>query len=108
MGAVDILLISKGVDLVRIEAECQNCNYKEEKTVKPSEVENYISMMQKQQCSECNVSKWKIIQKDLIMDLGELAEKTGAKIEIINPQTEEGRQTQNFGGICAILRYSPS
>ncbi|MFW9904491.1 MAG: peptide chain release factor aRF-1 [Candidatus Thorarchaeota archaeon] len=108
MGAVDILLISKGIDLVRIEAECQNCRYKEEKTVKPTEVENYISMLQKQQCSECNVIKWQIKQKDLIMDLGDIAEKTGTIIEIINPHTEEGRQIQNFGGICAILRYVPS
>jgi peptide chain release factor subunit 1 len=108
MGAVEILLISKGIDLVRIEAECQNCKYKEEKTVKPTEVDSYISMLQKQQCNECNVIKWEIKQKDLIMDLGDLAEKTGATIEIINPQTEEGRQIQNFGGICAILRYIPS
>ncbi|MFX0122511.1 MAG: peptide chain release factor aRF-1 [Candidatus Hodarchaeota archaeon] len=108
LGAVDILLISKGIDLVRIEAECQNCEHKEEKTVKPTEVENYISTLQKKQCSQCNVIKWDIKQKDLIMDLGDLAEKTGATIEIINPQTEEGRQIQNFGGICAILRYTPS
>ncbi|UCG00462.1 MAG: peptide chain release factor 1 [Candidatus Heimdallarchaeota archaeon] len=108
MGAVEILLVSKGIDLIRIEAECQNCGYKEEKTVKPDEVENYISVLQKQQCSQCNVIKWEIKQKDLIMDLGDMAEKTGATIEIINPQTEEGRQIQNFGGICAILRYIPS
>lgn len=108
MGAVEILLVSKGIDLIRIEAECQNCGYKEEKTVKPDEVENYISVLQKQQCSQCNVIKWEIKQKDLIIDLGDMAEKTGATIEIINPQTEEGRQIQNFGGICAILRYIPS
>lgn len=108
MGAVEVLLISKGIDLVRIEAKCQNCEYKEEKTIKPDEVENYISLVQKQQCSQCNVNKWEIKQKDLIMDLGDVAEKTGATIEIVNPQTEEGRQIQNFGGICVILRYIPS
>ncbi|MFX0013511.1 MAG: peptide chain release factor aRF-1 [Promethearchaeota archaeon] len=108
MGAVDILLISKGIDLVRVEAECQNCNYREEKTLKTSEVENYLTQLSKQQCSRCRVNKWEINQKDLIMDLGDLAEKTGAIIEIISPQTEEGRQIQSFGGICAILRYVSS
>lgn len=108
MGAVDILLISRGIDLIRVEATCQNCQNKKEKTLEPAEVENYVSMLQKQQCSQCKFSKWKVEQKDLTMDLGDLAEKTGATIEIINPQTEEGRQIQNFGGICAILRYMPS
>lgn len=41
----------------------------------------------------------------LILDLGELAEKTGTQVEIISQQTEEGRKIQSFGGICAILRY---
>jgi peptide chain release factor subunit 1 len=41
----------------------------------------------------------------IILDLGELAEKTGTKVEIISPQTEEGRKIQSFGGVCAILRY---
>ncbi|MFX1286234.1 MAG: peptide chain release factor aRF-1 [Promethearchaeota archaeon] len=108
MGAVDILLISKGIDLARVDLECQNCGYKEEKTLKPVEVENYVSIFQKQQCPQCKVINWEVDHKDLIMDLGDLAEKTGATIEIINPQTEEGRQIQNFGGICAILRYVPS
>ncbi|UCG89729.1 MAG: peptide chain release factor 1 [Candidatus Heimdallarchaeota archaeon] len=108
MGAVDVLLVSKGIDLVRVESECQNCGYREEKTLKPAEVGNYISVFQKQQCHQCKVINWEVNSKDLIMDLGDLAEKTGATIEIINPQTEEGRQIQSFGGICAILRYVPS
>ncbi|MHA2244810.1 MAG: peptide chain release factor aRF-1 [Candidatus Hodarchaeales archaeon] len=107
-GAVDILLVSKGINLIRVKAKCQNCEYKENKTLKPTEVESYKSVLQKQQCPQCNVIKWEVEQKDLIIDLGDLAEKTGATIEIINPQTEEGRQIKNFGGICAILRYIPS
>ncbi len=91
-----------------MKAKFQNCEYKENKTLKPAEVERYKSILQKQQCPKCNVIKWEVEQKDLIMDLGDLAENTGATIEIINPQTEEGRQIQSFGGICAILRYIPS
>ncbi len=106
MGAVDILLLSRGIDLVRVKMKCQNCDYLEEKTLKQSEVENFISVQQKIQCNQCNLVKWEIEKKDLILDLGELAEKTGTRVEIISHQTEEGRQIQSFGGICAILRYS--
>ncbi|MFW9780124.1 MAG: peptide chain release factor aRF-1 [Candidatus Heimdallarchaeota archaeon] len=45
------------------------------------------------------------LDTSLILELGELAEKTGTRVEIISPQTEEGRKIQSFGGICAILRY---
>ncbi len=105
MGAVDILLISKGIDLVRVKIQCQNCNNLREKTMKQSEVDNFISIQQKQQCDQCKLVKWDIKQTDLILDLGELAENSSTRVEIISNQTEEGRQIQSFGGICAILRY---
>lgn len=108
MGAVDILLISKGTDSIRVEVECQKCKFKEEKTLKRADTEKYISVLQKRQCPQCKAIKWEVEKKDLIIDLGDLAEKMGTTIEIINPQTEEGRQIQSFGGICAILRYTPS
>lgn len=107
MGAVDILLVSRGIDSIRVNNTCQNCSYTDGITLKPDLVENYVSNLQKRQCPQCKAVKWDVEQKDLIMDLGDLAEKTGATIEIINPQTEEGRQIQSFGGICAILRYVP-
>ncbi|UCE12388.1 MAG: peptide chain release factor 1 [Candidatus Heimdallarchaeota archaeon] len=106
MGAVDTLLISRGIDLIRVKAECLNCGYTDEKTLKQDEVNNYTTTVLRNQCPQCKVTKWEIDQNDLILDLGSLAEKTGASIEIINPQTEEGRQIQSFGGICAILRYT--
>lgn len=106
VGAVDTLLITRGIDLIRVKAECQNCGHRDEKTLKPDDTNNYITTMQKSQCPKCKVTKWEIDQNDLILDLGSMAEKTGASIEIINPQTEEGRQIQSFGGICAILRYT--
>ncbi len=106
MGAVDILLISKGIELVRVKIQCQNCENSREKTMKQSEVENFISIQQKQQCDQCKLVKWEVKKTDLILDLGELAEKSNTRVEIISNQTEEGRQIQSFGGICAILRYA--
>jgi len=107
MGAVELLLISGGLEKLRMKAKCRNCDYIQEKTINPSEFEEYKSNAQKIQCPDCRASNWEIEEKDLVLDLGELAEQIGARVEIINPQTEEGRQIQSFGGICAVLRYSP-
>ena len=37
--------------------------------------------------------------------LKESAENTGATVEIISTETEEGQQFKNIGGIGAILRF---
>ncbi len=105
MGAVEILLISGGIELVRVKAICQHCGHNEATTLKIKDVENHVANLQKQQCSECKVVNWEFEYRDLVLDLGDLAESTNTRVEIISPQTEEGRKIQSFGGICAILRY---
>jgi len=47
----------------------------------------------------------KSLDKHTIKHLKEMAEATGAKIEIISTDTEEGIQFKNLGGIGAILRF---
>ncbi len=47
----------------------------------------------------------KKIEKEISKPLKELAKKSGAKIEIISTDTEEGEQFFNLGGIGAILRF---
>ena len=105
MGAVEVLLISESVKKTRVIATCRNCSKLVEKSLDPDKVDNYISTLQKIQCSECNNVNWDIELRDLIMDLGDLAEKSSTQVEIISSQTEEGRQIESFGGICVILRY---
>jgi peptide chain release factor subunit 1 len=107
MGAVEVLLISETVDQIRVISKCNNCGNTIEETVK-TDVSDYISNAQKQQCPQCKNVNWDITEKDLIMDLGDLAEKSNTRVEIISSQTEEGRQIQSFGGICVILRYQIS
>ena len=42
----------------------------------------------------------------LTEEFGEIAENTGANVEIISTETEEGETLYStFGGIVAILRY---
>ena len=105
MGAVEILLLSENVKQKRVILSCGNCGNNIEKTVKPDEVENFISNHQKKQCSECKAVNWSVTVIDLILDLGNLAENSNTRVEIISSKTEEGRQIQSFGGICVILRY---
>ncbi|MEK6926024.1 MAG: hypothetical protein AABW50_01980 [Nanoarchaeota archaeon] len=45
------------------------------------------------------------IGKAKIKELSELAKNTGASVEIISIETEEGQQFANMGGIGAILRF---
>ena len=41
-----------------------------------------------------------------IEEIGEIAESTGADVEILSTETEEGEMLNStFGGIAAILRY---
>lgn len=106
MGAVEVLLISESVNKTRVIATCKNCSQIIEKTLDPIDVDNFSSTLQKDQCSQCKSVNWNVVLKDLIMDLGDLAEKTSTQVEIISSQTEEGRQIESFGGICVILRYA--
>ncbi|MFX0149900.1 MAG: peptide chain release factor aRF-1 [Candidatus Hodarchaeota archaeon] len=108
IGAVSILLLSGGIDSIRVEVKCNICGYTIEKTLKSNEVENYIANQQKNQCPKCKTVNWEVNQRDLVLELGDLAEKTSTRVEIINSQTEEGRKIQSFGGVCGILRYKIS
>jgi len=47
----------------------------------------------------------KSFDKKLAKELSELAENTGARIEIVSTETTEGEQFNNLSGIGAILRY---
>ena len=105
MGAVEILLLSEEVNKKRVIFTCENCKNTIEKTLKPEEVKDFLSNNQKIQCSKCKAVNWSYIVIDLILDLGNLAEKSNTQVEIISSKTEEGRQIQSFGGICVILRY---
>jgi len=47
----------------------------------------------------------KSLKKNVSKSLKEIAESTGATIEIISDETEEGQQFENLGGIGGILRF---
>ena len=45
-------------------------------------------------------------KNDLVDELSDLAEKTGAKVELISKNSEEGNSLYSaFSGLAGILRY---
>lgn len=105
-GAVDTLLISEEVESFRVLITCSNCDYKENKTV--HDLKTFEKELQEKACSKCSEKSLGIDEfKSTLDELTELANRTGANIEVISTETEEGQQLRSFGGIAAILRFRP-
>jgi peptide chain release factor subunit 1 len=107
-GAVDLLLISEGVDRLHLEIECTSCDFKEDKGLELLDLTKFETDLSSRLCPTCNNSTLIVkSQNSIIEEFGDLAEQSGSKIEIISTETEEGAQLlQGFGGIVALLRYS--
>ncbi len=106
-GAVKHLFLSEKLDTVRIEVQCESCNYSKEYTIHEDQLEEFEDKIGTQECPQCNSSLLKILEeRTIIEDLGELAQNMGSKLSIISTETEEGQTLwSTFGGVAAILRY---
>ena len=106
-SAVDTLLLSERVDMYKVKSGCSNCEYKEEKTIKQRLLAKFKGDIQEESCPKCSSNSFKVIEIiSLIEELGEIAESTGTKVEILSTETEEGEMLHStFGGVAAILRY---
>jgi peptide chain release factor subunit 1 len=106
-GAVDTLLLSEKLNMFKVKSRCSNCDFREDKTVKQRMLETFKGNKQEESCPNCSSNLFKIIEIiSIIEELGEIAESTGTKIEILSTETEEGEMLNStFGGIAAILRY---
>ena len=105
MGAVDTLLLSEELRKYRIRFKCPTCGYTMEKTVEESKLEKF----EPTNCPKCENPTQMVMEekKDLIDELSELAEETGAKVELISRDSDEGDALYRaFGGIAGILRYN--
>lgn len=107
-STVDTLLISEALETIRVTVSCNSCDYKREETIRKSDMNSLQQTVQNSLCPKCNSPLTISDVKSTIDDLGELAEKTNAKVEVISTETEEGQELkQGFGGVAAILRYRP-
>ena len=97
LGAVDVLLLSEGLNKRRITVQCPN-GHTYEQTVPDAD--------EKCSCAVCGTTATIVKNNDLVDDFFELAETYNTDTEIISMDSEEGGMLMTaFGGIAAILRY---
>lgn len=106
-GAVRILLLSEGLDIVRAKVKCNACGYEEEQTMKSQNLTNFEQSLSGKPCPKCSAPALGLAEtQELIENFAQLAEYTNTEVEIISGETEEGHMLKNsFGGIAAILRF---
>jgi peptide chain release factor subunit 1 len=105
MGAVDTLLLAEDLRRYRITFTCPTCEYQEIRTYKSDELDEDF---EEPECDECETpTQMEMTKKvDLIDELSELAENTGAEVYLISQNSEEGDSLVSaFNGIAAITRY---
>lgn len=106
-GAVRTLLLSEGIDIIRVTVKCNACSYTEQQTIKNQMLTSLEQSLSGKPCPKCNAPTLGIAEtQELIENFAQLAEYTNTDVEIISSETEEGQMLKNsFGGIAAILRF---
>jgi peptide chain release factor subunit 1 len=106
-GAVRTLLLSEGLDLLRVTVKCNACGYQEQQTVKNQGLTSFEQELAGKPCPKCQAPSLAVGEKqDIVDDLAQIAEYSNADVEMISSETEEGQMLKNaFGGIGAILRF---
>lgn len=106
-GAVNILLLSEGLEMTRVTVKCSACGYQEQHTVKNKTMQEFEQSLAGKACPKCGATSLNITDKeDVVDDFARLAEYTNTQVEIISTETEEGQMLKNsFGGVAAILRF---
>ncbi|MCG3215268.1 MAG: peptide chain release factor aRF-1 [Candidatus Heimdallarchaeota archaeon] len=106
-GAVEVVLVSEDVDRVNLVIKCEACDYQKVESVRTKEYSDFVKELSSKKCPKCNEDKVHIDEeKDLITELNELAESSGASLEVISTSHEDGATLYGaFGGVAAILRY---
>jgi len=106
-GIVKTLLLSEGLDKVRITVTCSSCGYTYKETIRAVDIQRYERSLVGKPCPKCKVPTLQVVgRKEVIEELAELAEQTGSNVEMISAETEEGQMLkESFGGIAAILRF---
>ena len=104
---VDIMLLSEKLNLLHLTIKCTACGYMSDEIITPDKLIKLQNEAASSKCSKCSNQTLEIEEvKDLVDEFIELGEKSGAKIELISPETDEGVMLlKAFGGIGAILKY---
>lgn len=106
-GAVETLLLSEGLDILRVTVKCTACSYEEKHSLKSQMLRSFEEDLTGKPCPKCKAPALNIADKqDLIENFAELSDETNTEVEMISEETEEGQMLKkSFGGIAAILRF---
>jgi len=106
-GAVKTLLLSEGLNIIRVSIKCSACGYARQETMKEQALPPFEQSLAGQPCPNCRAQSLGVVEvEDLVEDYAELAGKVSANVEIVSVETEEGQMLKNsFGGIAAVLRF---
>jgi len=106
-GAVKTLLLSEGLDTLRVTIKCNACGYQEQHTLKSQMLTDFEQNLPGKHCPKCKVPALSISDtQDFIENFAQLAEQANTNLEMISDETEEGQMLKSsFGGIVAILRF---
>lgn len=97
--ALDLLIISEDLNKVHYRYRCPQCGNTRELMTKPDG--DII-------CDKCSTPMVLQEEEDLVEVFYRLADASGAKVEIISGNSDEGKLLQKaFGGMAGILRYVP-
>lgn len=101
-GAVDHLLVSENLRKVRLVMTNTKSGEVVVKSVPTMQADEAVSEVTK----KWGANQTDVAKKDVIEDLSDLAESSGANVHIVSGASEEGGILMNaFGGIVALLRY---
>jgi len=102
---VELVLVSAGVEWTIAKFKCNQCGKIRPKAVKNRSAFSEIESQQFK-CPECESDLELVEEVDFFDFFLDLVEPTGAKVELVSIETEEGNQFfESFGGIGAMLRY---
>ncbi|MEM2972135.1 MAG: peptide chain release factor aRF-1 [Candidatus Bathyarchaeia archaeon] len=106
-GAVRVLLLSEGLEIIRVKVKCNACSYEEQQTIKSQMLTSFEQSLYGKPCPKCKSPALAIAEtQEVIENFAQLAEYTNTEVEMISGETEEGQMLKNsFGGIAAILRF---
>ena len=104
-GAVEVILASEDINMIKILLKCKRCSTEKSKLIKRTEYVQEKQEILNQTCVSCKSRDFNITETDLIEILEDLAGESAAKTEVLGSNSEEGKMLLSFGGLGAILRY---
>ena len=107
-SVVATLLVTDSTGLVRVWARCRKCSAEAESVAEQPRAIAEAARMQSEPCGSCGSSDSEAGRQDIVDHLALLADKTGAKIEVISGTSEHGAMLASLGSVGAILRYNPA